>query len=282
MYYFKRSLLLSGMGLFLSGCSPSDSDETPVNITPQPPVTYTSSQFNPYGLFTGEIAANGESANVLMQIDDETELMYFNAVEFITVGSYVPQSQGRFFVSTVQRFNIDEDSVNDFVFRGGLSDERQSSDYLFSYTFAEFGEDFQWRIIDGEPVTLELPDLNPNAATLITRADPYPARESIVTGQYVLQLDGALLPAYTLTLDVMQDGSVSGLDTKGCLMTGSYDIGNTLVNVYSMSLRIDNCDIRGNYSGLMTVGSAQNSQANRLIMHLHNPINALSLLISRN
>ena len=121
-----------------------------------------------------------------------------------------------------------------------------------------------------------------NVASVIERHPPYPAREDIVTGQYIVQLDGGILPAYTLTLDVLSDGELSGMDTDGCVYTGQFDAGNEHVNLYNVNLMVENCENDGQFEGLMTARGAQEGKATGLLMFLHNPIRAMAVNTSVN
>ena len=284
----KKLLVLGATILLTNGCSSGDSDSGTVsgntnsNTSNQNTLSHTSTKFNPYGVFFGELASDGDSKNIIMHIDDSTDLAYVNFYDFIAVGEYGSKGSNQYQADKLSRFNVDEDSVIDFVFRGGADPMRESKDYIFSYTFDEFGQDFKWSIVNGSNVTVELPDLDGQVASLITRTPAIPARYSIISGQYVLQLDGALLPSYTLTIDLLESGGITGVDSKGCVISGNYNIGNTHVNVYPVNMSISNCDISGSYTGLISAMGIEDSQSRALLMHLHNPINALSIAISRN
>lgn len=284
MLQTRKTLIYICFYFILTGCSSEDTETATdiVNAVTEPSINHNSAKFNPYGFFAGEVAYDGESKGIFVQIDDATEVIYFNTLESITVGNYDSKGQGRYQADEISNFTIDETSILDFIWRGGYEEARISDDFIFSYTFDEFRQDFQWTIIDGDNTTLELTDLDVSVASSITRAPSAPAKEAIVTGQYVLQLDGAVLPAYTLTLDLLEGGEISGVDTKGCIILGEYNIGNTHVNSYPLTVEITNCDIRGNYSGIMTAASIEDSKSTSLIISLHNSINALFVLISKN
>ena len=284
----------------LAGCSSDGADDVAntvntvntINSTVNPPSSSTSSytdrQFYPYGLFVGEVASDGETLSLFMLIDDEADTAYRYGYAFLDVGEYNALGQQRFAVPTYQRYTLDEVSLLSFIWRGGADEERKSNDYLLTYTFHESLTDMQWQIeterdsiTQEDKVSLVFPE-EANVASVIERHPPYPAREDIVTGQYIVQLDGGILPAYTLTLDVLSDGELSGIDTDGCVYTGQFDAGNEHVNLYNVNLMVENCENDGQFEGLMTARGAQEGKATGLLMFLHNPIRAMVVNTSVN
>lgn len=279
----------------LAGCS-SDSIDNAVDtadtvnsiVNPPRQTSYTDAQFTPYGLFIGELASEGDTQSIFMSVDDTSQTAYRYGFSFLDVGAYNALPDKRFSVESYERYVLDEASLLSFIWRGGVDDERESNTYLLTYTFDEIGQDMQWQIVtEKDAVTQEdttslVFSTQEDVASMIERHGPYPAREDIVTGQYVVQLDGALLPAYTLTLDVLTDGEISGIDTEGCLFTGQYDTGNEYVNLYSVNLTVENCENDGQFSGVMTASGASEGKATGLLMFLHNPIRAMALNVSAN
>ena len=282
----------------LAGCSSDSVDNVvdivdtadTVNSVVNPPrqTSYIDAQFYPYGLFVGELASDGETASVFMLIDDTLQTAYRYAFAFLDVGAYNALDNKRFTVPSYQRYVLDETSLLAFIWRGGADEERESNDYLLTYTFDETGQDMDWQILTAKDavtqedvVSLVFPT-DDDVASMIERHPPYPARDDIVTGQYIVQLDGGILPAYTLTLDVLNDGEISGIDTEGCLFTGQFDVGNEYVNLYNVNLTVDNCEMDGQFTGVMTVSGAIEGKATGLLMFLHNPIRAMALNVSVN
>lgn len=265
------------------GCS-SEEVESAVNaITQQPNNSnaqadnYESDKFKPYGLFTGEVASSGESVTTYMLIDDETKSYFIFTFERIFSGEFTVDSSGVFYSVDAKGFTVDSDSLYNSIWRTAEGDE----DFILKYTFDKTNT-ARWSVdsINSKTALNFLGDSD--VASEITRYQPVPARNNIIANQYKIELSGVLLPAYNLTIDFIEDGSISGVDSDGCIYSGNYVTGNENVNTYLVNLSVASCNLRGEYSGLATVTGVSNSVSSDILVLLNSNTGALAFTATTN
>ena len=89
--------------------------------------------------------------------------------------------------------------------------------------------------------------------------------------------------AYAVTLDIDANGLVFGSDSDGCIFSGSVSIIDDRYNVYSASIRIDNCgDFDGGYNGLAFLADAGGGRLNQLTLSVSNESFAFFSVFGKN
>jgi hypothetical protein len=265
------------------GCSGEEVENTISAITQQPNNSnaqvdnYESDKFKPYGLFTGEVASSGESATAYILIDDETKSYFIFTFERIISGEFSVDSSGVFSSVDAKGFTVDSTSLYNLIWRTAEGDE----DFILKYTFDKKNT-ARWSVdsINSKTSLNFLGDSD--VASEITRYQPVPARNNIIANQYKIELSGVLLPAYNLTIDFIEDGSVSGADSDGCVYNGNYTTGNENVNTYLVNLSVASCGLNGEYSGLATVTGVSNSVSSDILVLLNSNTGALAFTATAN
>lgn len=265
------------------GCSGEEVENTISAITQQPNNSnaqvdnYESDKFKPYGLFTGEVASSGESTTAYILIDDETKSYFIFTFERIISGEFSVDSSGVFSSVDAKGFTVDSASLYNLIWRTAEGDE----DFILKYTFDKKNT-ARWSVdsINSKTSLNFLGDSD--VASEITRYQPVPARNNIIANQYKIELSGVLLPAYNLTIDFIEDGSVSGADSDGCVYNGNYTTGNENVNTYLVNLSVASCGLNGEYSGLATVTGVSNSVSSDILVLLNSNTGALAFTATAN
>lgn len=275
-------LQLSLTLVIINGCS-SDEVEKTVNIidsldtTTQQTYDYESEKYRPYGFFFGELASSGESINSIMLIDDFTNSYFIYTGVSINYGEFKRSGNDNFTSVNAKKYSLDSDSLLTQIWRKDDEDENT----ILKYTFDE-NSTFSWSITkEGTDTIVTLPKSS-NIASSISRMQPLPSRNNIISNQFLIQHRGGILPAYNLTIDFTDDGVISGSDSDNCIYNGKFSTGNKNLNIYQIELDIDNCSYSGNYDGLAAVNGVSESVSSSIVVMVKSNTAALFFTASAN
>lgn len=284
-----RTLLKITMSIsiitLITGCS-SDDVEKAVDVAnaidgnsnPQQQADdYNSDKYKPFGLFAGDLASSGEETSAIMLADKTTSSYFFYTVEGIISGEFESDNGDRFTSKNAKAFKLNPESLLNLVWRKNDEDD----DIILSYTF-DAAEDFEWEISrDNNDTLISFPQ-NSNIASDIKRFQPAPSSPSIISGQYVIQHRGSVLPAYNMTVELTQDRKITGVDSDGCLLDGTYNAGNENLNIYQIDLTVSSCELDGDYSGLASVTGISDSLSTGILVIVASNTSALIFTASAN
>ena len=110
----------------------------------------------------------------------------------------------------------------------------------------------------------------PSAAAVLAFVSTYERSASLTTvaGVYSDQSN-------TLSLSVNSDGIVSGSDTNGCVLNGTFAVARSDRSYYLASVDVDNCAAAGRYEGVAFLLDANGGRNNELVLSVANAEHAI-------
>jgi hypothetical protein len=258
---YKKILVGFSTSLILFGCGGgSDGGSTPPSVTPTPPPPPALTLSDIAGIYDGTVSREDGTNFEIVGIFSEG-----GEARFLTLGQ--EQLSGQ--------VSIDGDDIN-------VS--------LLSF-FSEFG-------YDGTSIISDLVDSGTakatyNDGTIAGTTDfggftssfsmAYDAADSNIVSSLSALSGNYVTEDFNTAIAIDEDGVISGSDVIGCVYNGNVTAPNSNINVYELTVSIDNCNIPNNtFSGLGAYFPATSDTVDYFIFQADNGSVAITTLIIKN
>lgn len=260
MNAYNKPLITSSLAFLLSACGGGSGDTGTGQTTS---TTSSASIADVAGVFSGTYSTGGQQYFVDGIVSPSGELR--------VITQFNEQLGGEL---TVNGENFTISTLSSFISPGNLSDNYYAA--LFNENGTASGTISKTEIAGTSEFTNQTANFSLTKEAELTNLG---ADLADVVGNYVT-------PDYLTSISFDVDGMISGLDDEGCLYNGQLSIPATNINVYEVSLVVENCgEANDTYAGLGTLapsGYIENVDSDVFIFQADNSQIAITGILIQN
>ncbi|MGS2719778.1 hypothetical protein [Paraglaciecola aestuariivivens] len=263
MKFLSKTTISLSLTLALIGCGGGSSESvTPIESstpTPSPAIKVETLA----GIYSGKFATGGEEFEVDGIVAPSGEIRFITSLD--------EQLKG---IITITDSGFSVDPLSSFISDGYLSDDYYAS--VFNTNGSATGT------IDNGKLS-GTTTLDGNTASFVLDKEEelteFGASFDKLTGNYVT-------PDFSTSISFDADGKINGVDDYSCVYSGEMTIPNVNVNVYEMSVIVENCeDGNGTYKGLASVipaGTIEGIDTKLVLFQADNELIAITAALIEN